>query len=643
MSSIINVLDEATANKIAAGEVVERPASCVKELVENAIDAGASSIEIEIADGGQSYIRITDNGCGMSQDDAKLCIIRHATSKIRTVEDIFSISSLGFRGEAVPSIAAVSHMQITTRRPEDEFAVHLVLSGGNITAEEQVGAAVGTTMEVADLFFNTPARKKFLKSERTESSKISDMITKLALAHPAIEFTFINNGRTTLHTGGNGELIDTIANIYGNTLARDIFPITYDTDDIHLVGFVGKPSVLKSSRGWQTCIINHRMVQNRILYKAIDNAYHAMLPKTGYPFAVLHMSIRPESVDVNVHPQKTEVKFSDEQAIYRAVYHGIINALMAQDTPENIAANIHLQPQRIDKIEKDRPDLTLEPMPAITAPLTPELPFSASTSRPDRAVRDNSRGGVADPGRRSYGMGTNPGRAVEPREFGTGVTTAQQHQFSAALQGNDSVPTVPEDVPAIVFDGDADVFIPLGQVADCYILAKKGQDLYIVDQHAAHERIRYDTFCRRMEHMPSQQLLTAEFVDVDAEDMALLLERQDVFADLGYTYSEGGPAMLRVEEVPCDLQTSDIADSLRDICQALHEEHEPTKAELRHRSLAYLSCHGAVKAGDTLNIREMKQLLDELFHTETPYVCPHGRPVIVRFTPQELAKFFNRT
>lgn len=340
MSSIIHVLDEATRNKIAAGEVVERPASCIKELVENAIDAGAHAIEVEIADGGQSYMRVTDDGCGMSPEDAHKCIIRHGTSKISSVEDIFAITSLGFRGEAVPSIAAVSHMQITTRQADDDFATHLILDGGEITAEDQAGAPVGTTMEVSDLFYNTPARRKFLKSERTESSKISEMVTKLALANPAIAFTFTNNGRTTMKTGGTGELRETIANIYGANVARDVFAISADQDGISLEGYVGKPSVLKSNRNWQTCIVNHRIVHNPLMFKAIDNAYHAMLPKSGYPFAMLHLHVDPATIDVNVHPAKTEIKFSDEQAVYRAIYHSIVTALVAQEKPEAIAKTI---------------------------------------------------------------------------------------------------------------------------------------------------------------------------------------------------------------------------------------------------------------------------------------------------------------
>lgn len=643
MSSIINLLDEATRNKIAAGEVVERPASCVKELVENAIDAGATAVDVEIADGGQSYIRVTDDGCGMSPEDARKCIIRHATSKISTVEDIFAISSLGFRGEAVPSIAAVSHMQITTRRRDDEFATHLLLDGGAVTGEDQIGAPAGTTMEVSDLFYNTPARRKFLKSERTESSKISEMITKLALSHPSIAFTFTNNGRTTLQTGGGGELKETIANIYGAALAKEIFSISHDDGDIAIEGYVGKPSVLKSTRAWQTCIVNGRIVHNPLMFKAIENAYHAMLPKSGYPFALIHIHMDPAAVDVNVHPAKTEIKFADEQAVYRAVYHSIITALVAQEKPEDIAATVDMPAQQVQRIEQCEEKLELQAQTAAPQMQTQELPFEV---QPSHTVQERNSAPVWDAGNMAapvYQAGSSRDDAAlqRPPYEPAQVSAADADAFSRELAARGRERQ--DDVPVISFDGDEDVFIPLGEVADCFIIAKKGQDLYIVDQHAAHERIRYDKFCRRTEKMPSQQLLAAEFVEVDPEDMTLLLERPDVFADLGYAYSEAGPSMLRVEEVPCDLPTSQIGDSLKDICQALHENNAVDKAALRHRSLAYLSCHGAIKAGDALNIRQMKQLLEDLFHTEKPYVCPHGRPVIVRFTPDELAKLFKRT
>lgn len=629
MSSIIHVLDEATANKIAAGEVVERPASVIKEMVENALDAGATAIETEIADGGRTYMRVSDNGSGMSREDAKKCIIRHGTSKISTIEDIFSMSSLGFRGEAVPSIAAVSRLTITTRTEDDEFAFRLTLAGGTVTGEEQTGAAVGTTMEVSDLFFNTPARKKFMKSERTESSKISDILTKLALTRPDVSFTFINNGRTSVHTGGNGSALDAVAAVYGASVAKEVFPVAYAADDITLDGFIGKPSLLKSSRAWQTCIVNNRVIHNAVVFKAIENAYHAMLPKTGYPFALLYLHIDPAAIDVNVHPAKTEIKFADEQRVYRAVYHSIITALMGQEKPEQVATPANLSPRQVLKAE--------------LAAAPTEFAFSGQNTPAD-IVRETGPMPAGDKAALQHGYIPLQKDAAAPYRPAAHVRLyAAGNTLSDVLEGRREMPVPAEKEESIAFEGDAELFVPLGVVADCYILAKKGEDLYIVDQHAAHERVRYDKFCRRAGAMPSQQLLTAEFVEVDAHDMELFAERADVFTDLGYTYSEAGPATLRIEAVPADLPTSCIADSLQEICRILHESPTTDKAVLRHRSLAYLSCRGAVKAGDRLTVREMKELLEALFHTETPYVCPHGRPVIVRFTPAELAKLFKRT
>ena len=627
MSSIIHVLDEKTANKIAAGEVVERPSSVIKELTENALDAGATTVEIEIADGGSSYMRVSDNGSGMSEEDAKKSIIRHGTSKISSIEDIFSITSLGFRGEAVPSIAAVSELVMTTRMNDTNLAFRMVLSGGSVEEEEHTGASVGTTMEVRNLFFNTPARKKFMKSERTESSKISDIITKLALTRPDVAFTFINNGRTVLQTGGTGDDLETIAAIYGAAVAKEVFPVTYENENFTIHGYVGKPSLLKSTRAWQTCIVNRRVIHNAVVFKAIENAYHAMLPKSGYPFALLYVETDPATIDVNVHPAKTEIKFADEQQMYRAVYHCIITALMSREKPEQIATPVNLSTRQIEK--------------AVPAKEVENRQGSFTFSTP----RD---GGFSTEGRKNNGGSLEHGyvpvqrqdKPYTPEPHVKAYAAGEENPFSAVREElSESV----KEHSVIHFDGDEDVFIPLGAVADCYIVAKKGEDLYIIDQHAAHERVRYDKFCKRTESMPSQQLLTAEFVEADSSDMQLFSEKEEVFRDLGYIYTEAGPTTLRMEAIPADLPTSHIADSLQEICHILHESPQTDKATLRHSSLAYLSCHGAVKAGDTLNVREMKELLEALFHTETPYVCPHGRPIIVRFTPGELAKLFKRT
>ena len=627
MSSIIHVLDEKTANKIAAGEVVERPSSVIKELTENALDAGATTVEIEIADGGSSYMRVSDNGSGMSEEDAKKSIIRHGTSKISSIEDIFSITSLGFRGEAVPSIAAVSELVMTTRMNDTDLAFRMVLSGGSVKEEEHTGASVGTTMEVRNLFFNTPARKKFMKSERTESSKISDIITKLALTRPDVAFTFINNGRTVLQTGGTGDDLETIAAIYGAAVAKEVFPVTYENENFTIHGFVGKPSLLKSTRAWQTCIVNRRVIHNAVVFKAIENAYHAMLPKSGYPFALLYVETDPATIDVNVHPAKTEIKFADEQQMYRAVYHCIITALMSREKPEQIATPVNLSTRQI---EKAVPAKEVE---------NRQGSFTFSTPRDggfSTEVRKNNGGSLEH----GYVPVQRQDKPYTPEPHVKAYAAGEENPFSTVREElSESV----KEHSVIHFDGDEDVFIPLGAVANCYIVAKKGEDLYIIDQHAAHERVRYDKFCKRTESMPSQQLLTAEFVEADSSDMQLFSEKEEVFRDLGYIYTEAGPTTLRMEAIPADLPTSHIADSLQEICHILHESPQTDKATLRHSALAYLSCHGAVKAGDTLNVREMKELLESLFHTETPYVCPHGRPIIVRFTPGELAKLFKRT
>ena len=342
--ALIHVLDEVTANQIAAGEVVERPVNAVKEMVENAVDAGASDIEVEIADGGLTYIRVTDNGSGMSAEDAKLSIVRHATSKISTVDNIYHIASLGFRGEALASISAVSRTAITTRRQEDVEGTIVEVEGGTVSEVKPTGAPGGTTIEVRDLFYNVPARKKFLKSERTEASRINTMMGKLALANPDISFRLINNGRTVIETPGNGRLLDVVSALYGTKTAGEMLEVSGENERGILSGLISKPSLLKSSRQYQTIIINRRVVESSAVSKAVDNAYHSLLPKNGYPILVLAFTVAPESIDVNVHPQKREIKFSDEQSIFRLVYHSVLQSLTTKDTPDEIAREMIKDP-----------------------------------------------------------------------------------------------------------------------------------------------------------------------------------------------------------------------------------------------------------------------------------------------------------
>ena len=627
MSSIIHVLDEKTANKIAAGEVVERPSSVIKELTENALDAGATTVEIEIADGGSSYMRVSDNGSGMSEEDAKKSIIRHGTSKISSIEDIFSITSLGFRGEAVPSIAAVSELVMTTRMNDTDLAFRMVLSGGSVEEEEHTGASVGTTMEVRNLFFNTPARKKFMKSERTESSKISDIITKLALTRPDVAFTFINNGRTGLQTGGTGDDLETIAAIYGAAVAKEVFPVTYENENFTIHGFVGKPSLLKSTRAWQTCIVNRRVIHNAVVFKAIENAYHAMLPKSGYPFALLYVDTDPATIDVNVHPAKTEIKFADEQQMYRAVYHCIITALMSREKPEQIATPVNLSTRQIEK--------------AVPAKEVENRQGSFTFSTP----RD---GGFSTEGRRNNGGSLEHGyvpvqrqdKPYTPEPHVKAYAAGEENPFSAVREElSESV----KEHSVIHFDGDEDVFIPLGAVADCYIVAKKGEDLYIIDQHAAHERVRYDRLCKSSEAIPMQSLLVPTYSNATEDEMNLVENEQDALLDLGFEVELGGPNQIKLVGAPVDLVESKAQEILSYVFTYLHDHEQPTKAQLRHEMLAYASCRGAIKSGHNLNMYQMTILIEDLFHTDKPYVCPHGRPTIIKFTPDELGKLFLRS
>ena len=348
----IHILDEVTSNQIAAGEVVERPVNAVKELIENSIDAGAHHIEVEIADGGMSYIRVTDDGSGMSPEDVRLSVVRHATSKISSVENIYHISSLGFRGEALPSIMSVSRSTITTRRADDAEGIALDVIGGSVGKERSVGAPEGTTVEVRELFYNVPARKKFLKSERTESSRINSMIGKLSLANPDISFRLINNGRNVIETPGNGRLADVISALYGTKTTGEMLQVEGEGEDVLLSGMISKPSLLKSSRQYQTIIINRRVVENPIITKAADNAYHSLLPKNGYPVMILSFTLPPEGLDVNVHPQKREVKFSDEQKIFRLVYHSILQTLTSQTAPDSIVKDMIKSPRHDNQTDE---------------------------------------------------------------------------------------------------------------------------------------------------------------------------------------------------------------------------------------------------------------------------------------------------
>lgn len=668
----IHVLDETTINKIAAGEVVERPASVIKELIENSIDASATNIEVEIGDGGVAYMRITDNGIGMTEEDARLAILRHATSKIQHVEDLFDIASLGFRGEALASIASVSHFSLTTRKDDSDLGTRITVDGGTFTDCIPYGAAPGTTIEIRDLFYNTPARRKFLKTERTESSKIQDIVGKLALSNPHISFKLIIDDRVAIITPGNGNIGDTVAALYGYKTKDDIFTVAYESDSIYIDGVVSKPTLLKSTRIWQTIIVNNRVISDKTIMKAIDNAYHALLPKNGHPLVVLNVTVPADMVDINVHPRKSEVKFSDDKIIFKAVYHGILNALnnplheryeresssYINGTVTN-GSDFHTNNRDSNNSSSSDGNSTYN---SYRTPSVVEDEMQSAEHIATAVDYDKVFGG-----RRTKGyevMRSETTQFVEKlktKGYTPPAPKATYEQSSFVDESFDSVPTAytsytTEDIEKFkslsndIRDGEVEErtiqnsgFLPMGQVASCYILAKKGDDLYIIDQHAAHERVRYDKLCKSSEAIPMQSILVPQYSEATDDEMNLVEEEREILLDLGFDVELGGPTKIKLVGAPVDLVESKAFEILQYVFSYLHDHQQPTKAQLRHEMLAYASCRGAIKAGHNLNMYQMTTLIEDLFSTDKPYVCPHGRPTIIKFTPDELGKLFLRS
>ncbi|WP_443808785.1 DNA mismatch repair endonuclease MutL [Dialister hominis] len=648
---LIHVLDEVTANQIAAGEVVERPVNVVKELVENSVDAGAHEVEIEIADGGMTYIRVTDNGSGMTAEDAKMSIIRHATSKISNVDNIYHIASLGFRGEALPSIMSVSRSSITTRRPEDVEGTVIDIKGGVVEDVHAAGTPAGTTVEVRELFYNVPARKKFLKSERTESARINTMVGKLALANPDVAFRLINNGRVVIETPGNGRLLDVVSALYGVKTAGEMLEVKEEGENIFLNGLISKPSLLKSSRQFQTLIINRRVIESSVISKAVDNAYHSLLPKNGYPLLVLSFDVPPESIDVNVHPQKREIKFSDEQMAFRTVYHAVLRTLTSQSDADSIAREMIKDPghQVLGEMDVNPVNVKVEDQkPLHDIGLAMETGEAKTPSVPDSWRAHLEEYSQQQKGSSSFGTGKNSETMRETFQPSVGSREILsdkpffKREDQEDHQESEDQKTISEGVLFESEKEEAETVIPLGQVADCFILCQHGKDLFIIDQHAAHERVRYDKLAERAEGIPVQKLLISHLIHVEPDDILILQDHENELLKLGITFEQAGPDVIRVTGAPEDFADDELLRVIRDILVAYHDEDMVSPETLRHRMMAYAACRGAIKRGDPLNIRQMKELITDLFHTSRPFVCPHGRPTIVRFTPEELGRLFKR-
>ncbi|BEU88515.1 DNA mismatch repair endonuclease MutL [Selenomonas sp. TAMA-11512] len=614
----ISVLDDATINKIAAGEVVERPASVIKELIENALDAQATKIEIEIAAGGTSLMRVTDDGIGMSKEDAVLAIRRHATSKIKAAADIYELSTLGFRGEALPTIASVSRFSLRTREHDAELGTEITILGGKAPEIAEAGCSIGTRIQVEDLFFNTPARKKFLKTTHTEGAKISDFVTKLSLANPEIAFRFINNNKVSLITPGNGSVFDVIQSVYGKEAADSLLVLNFEDENIRITGYITKPNMLRSSRSWQTFIVNERVISSKAIAKAIDNAYHSMVPKTGFPMVLLKIEVPQRSIDVNVHPQKTEIKFEDESRIFKAVYKAVVDAVRPEEQRlGDVAAGVQ-SPARHYVAG------AMQFQPADAQPILVQEPVRGIPERPDAYSLDfvTAQNTLHENRGQDY---------LVPERMGA---AAEEAHTSAAE------PTSSTDEQEGVYAGEV---YPIGQVDKCYIIAQDDTGLYLIDQHAAHERILYDRFAKRTTEIPSQQLLVHQLLSFDSDEAELVEQHLDTFRALGFDMMASGAQEFRLREVPADIQGNEAADAVREILTLVHANHRVSAEEIRHACLATTACRAAIKSGEVLNLKQMKLLLEELAHTDRPYTCPHGRPTILKFSSDELAKMFKRT
>ena len=631
----IAVLSQNTIDKIAAGEVVERPASVVKELVENAIDAGATAITVEIKEGGISFIRVTDNGGGIPKEQVPLAFLRHATSKITQAEDLLQITSLGFRGEALSSISAVSQMEVITKAPEDFMGVRYVIEGGQEKVLEDVGAPNGTTMLVRNLFFNTPARKKFLKTAMTEAGYVSSYMEQLALSHHNISFKYMVNGQLRLHTSGNANLKDVIYGIYGRDITRELIPVQYEKTGISITGFIGKPSIARGNRNFENYYINGRYVKSKLLMKAIEEAYKPYMMQHKYPFVCLQYDIHGEDVDVNVHPTKMEVRFQNQSAVYNSTYDLITEALAGKEIIPEVS-------------------LTSKPMvaPKQTQPkekkiLVPE-PFEKNRIAEEKAVYApvGLRPASAEPKTENKTTPINISEPVKPKE--------SEMQAKPKEQKREPFPQEKSEVVKIeqmeLFDNrllskEARVHHRIiGQLFDTYWLVEYDNKFYIIDQHAAHEKVLYERFLKEFaqKEIISQMVSPPSLVSLNLQESNLLKANLEIFREFGFEISEFGGKEYSIHAVPANIYGVSVQELFIQILDSLEQEHVSKTPDILAERIATAACKAAVKGNNRLSVKEADALIDELLSLENPYNCPHGRPTIISMTKYELEKKFKR-
>lgn len=658
----IQVLDQITIDKIAAGEVIERPASIIKELVENAIDAGASAVTVEIKEGGISFIRITDNGCGIPKGEVPLAFLRHSTSKIRSVDDLSTVASLGFRGEALSSIAAIAQVELITKTKDEVTGTRYRIEGGAEKSIEDTGAPDGTTFLVHQIFYNTPARRKFLKTPMTEASHVSELMTRLALSHPEVSIQFINNGQEKLHTSGNGKLKDIIYHVFGRDIANNLLETNERIDGIQVQGFIGKPIISRGNRNYENYFINGRYVKSNIIAKAIEDAYKDFTMQHKYPFTALHFTMDGTDLDVNVHPTKMELRFSNQQGVYNFIYNALKQTLSepeliprvelpeAKEVPvkaEKIVERKQEQPMTPVREERKTPvieeeknlDYFMKKMRERVTAYHQQVTKVKPTPAPSvvqenvnyEALPASQVAAVKQPvpEQRTVAKEPMPEQAVAPREEKSVVTEKQLDFFEEKLLTKKA----------------AQEYKIIGQLFETYWLVEFHEQLYIIDQHAAHERVLYEKTLRGMKdrEFTSQYLSPPIILNLSMQEEEALNTHMDIFTNIGFEIEPFGGDSYAIRAVPDNLfsiaKRELFTEMLDQLVDGIHSSLAP---DVVAEKVASMSCKAAVKGNSRLSAAEVETLIGELLELENPYHCPHGRPTIIAMTKRELEKKFKR-
>lgn len=633
---MIQVLSKETIDKIAAGEVVERPSSVVKELLENAVDAGASAITVEIKEGGISFIRVTDNGSGIQKEDVAKAFLRHATSKIHSAEDLERIVSLGFRGEALSSIAAVARLELITKTREELTGIRYLIEGGEEKETEEIGAPDGTTILVRNLFFNTPARKKFLKQPQTEGGYISDLMEHMSMSHPHISFKYINNGQTRFHTSGNGDLKEIIYRIYGRDIANSLLPIDAEENGIHMSGYLGKPEINRANRNFEIYFVNGRFIKSGIIGKAIEEGYKKYVMQHKFPFAVLHFTIASDEMDVNVHPTKMEVRFTNQQKLYDFTARHITDALHQTE----------LIPQVV---------LVQEEEPVKKAAAIPE-PFEVNRVKKEMPAADSFSKMTVSGNTDNFEKIVAEAPAYTTRIFGNSVTNADAAAVNNVTPQNTGVIKASEHIlverPMQMDLFEEKMLSPearkeyqiLGQIFDTYWLVAFRDHLLIIDQHAAHEKVKYENYMKHLEEstIHSQMLNPPVIVTLSGKEESVLKAYQRDFEAMGFEIEIFGGNEYAIRSVPADLYGCSEKELFKEVLDELTEGPVKGAPSVIRQRIATMACKAAVKGNMHFDRAGIEALLDQLLTLEDPYHCPHGRPTIISMSKYEIEKKFKR-